>query len=237
MTSYRIPKHFTKYISIIADDREQKSSVIDYLRERDNVFVEIKRLPLGDYFAGNRLLLERKTLKDFAVSLADGRLFKQAVHLANSKYKSVMILEGSGKDLAETGMRREALQGALITVSLILGIPVLRSLSSHETARLILYASRQIEFIVKGAVQRPGNRPKAKRKKQLYLLQGLPGIGRRRAERLLDVFGSVEAVITASCEELQAVDGVGKGLAEKIRWMVSEKVNDYGADELFTFFL
>ena len=218
----------SRHITIMADDREQKSSVVNYLREIDKVSIEIKRLPLGDYFAHSRLLFERKTLKDFAISLVDGRLFKQAVRLTNSNYKSILILEGSGKDLSESGVRREALQGALINISLILGIPVLRSMSPYETAQLIVYASRQIEFISKGALQRHGYRPRGKRKKQLYLLQGLPGVGSQRAERLLDAFGSVEAVITASCEELQLIDGIGKNIAEKIRWIVSEQVQHYG---------
>jgi len=220
-------------ITIMVDDREQKSSVVNYLREIDNVAIEIKRLSLGDYFSHSRLLFERKTLKDFAISLVDGRLFKQATRLANSNYKSILILEGTGKDLTETGVRREALQGALITISLILGIPVLRSMSPYETAQLIVYASRQIEFIAKGALQRHGYRPRGKRKKQLYILQGLPGVGSRRAGRLLDAFGSVEAVITATREELQLIDGIGKNIAEKIKWMVSEQVQPYGkCDEL-----
>jgi ERCC4-type nuclease len=45
------------------------------------------------------LVFERKTLKDFARSIVDGRLFRQAIRLANSKYKSVLILEGTGKEL------------------------------------------------------------------------------------------------------------------------------------------
>lgn len=62
----------------------------------------------------------------------------------------------------------------------------------------------------------------------MYLLQSLPGIGRQRVERLLDTFGSVAAVITAGCEELQSVNGIGAGVAKKIRWMVSEKMIGYG---------
>lgn len=217
-----------KPITIIADDREQKSGVADFLREIINVHIIVKRLPLGDYFAQGKLLFERKTLKDFAVSLVDGRLFKQTIRLANANYKSILILEGTGKDLAETGVRREALQGALINISLIHGIPVLRSINPHETAQLMVYASQQLESIAKSPLQRCGYRPRGKRKRQIYLLQGLPGIGNQRAGRLLDTFGSVEAVITASGEELQSVDGIGQNIAKKIRWLVRDPVPPYG---------
>jgi ERCC4-type nuclease len=69
---------------------------------------------------------------------------------------------------------------------------------------------------------RNGYQPKGKRRRQIYILQGLPGIGRERAIRLLDKFGSVEAVIAADSSALQSVHGIGKGVAEKIRWAVSE---------------
>jgi DNA excision repair protein ERCC-4 len=212
-------------INIIADDREHKSEVIESLIDIENVDVNIRRLSMGDYQVDNRLLVERKTLKDFAVSIIDGRLFKQMIRLANSNSKVILIIEGTASDTAELGMTREAMQGGLITVSLILGIPVLRSKNPSETAKLIVYAGRQIESMAMGGVQRHGYRPKTKRKRQLFILQGLPGVGPERAGRLLARFGSVEAAISASSSELQTVDGIGKSVAEKIKWMVSEPVS------------
>jgi len=212
-------------IHIIADDRECKSEVIKSLLQIEDVKVCTYRLSIGDYQVDNRLIVERKTLKDFAVSIIDGRLFKQMLCLANSNSKAALIIEGTASDTAELGMTREAMQGALITVSLILGIPVLRSKDPSETAKLMVYIGRQIESMAMGGVQRHGYRPKSKRKRQLFILQGLPGIGPGRAGRLLDRFGSVEAAISASSSELQSVDGIGKSIADKIRWAVSGRVS------------
>jgi ERCC4-type nuclease len=139
----------------------------------------------------------------------------------------VLILEGTAIDTVDLGMTREAMQGALITVSLILGIPVLRSKDPSETARLMVFIGRQIESMAGGGMQRHGYRPKTKRKRQLFILQGLPGVGSEKAERLLAMFGSVEAAISASSSELQAVDGIGKSIADKIKWAVSEQVLPY----------
>jgi ERCC4-type nuclease len=75
--------------------------------------------------------------------------------------------------------------------------------------------------MVRGGVHRHGYRPKNKRKRQLFILQGLPGIGPEMAGRLLDNFGSVEAAISAGSSELQSVDGIGKRVAERIKWAVS----------------
>ena len=221
------------HINIIADDREQKSEVIPSLSGIENVSLEIRRLPLGDYQVDNRVIVERKTLKDFALSIIDGRLFRQMIRLANSTFSGVLILEGTIGDTADLGITREAMQGALITVSLILGIPALRAKDSAETAKLIIYIARQLKSMAKGGVYRQGYRPKDKRKKQLFILQGLPGIGPERAGRLLDKFGSVAAVISASSDELKAVYGIGKNVADKIKWAVSEEMKAYGSgDEL-----
>jgi ERCC4-type nuclease len=59
------------------------------------------------------------------------------------------------------------------------------------------------------------------------MLQGLPGIGPDRAARLLDEFGSVEAVLTAAREDLLTVDGIGPVTARGIRWVVSEPTATY----------
>ena len=212
-------------IHITADDREQKSEVIKSLFRTENVAITIRRLPLGDYQIGKRLLVERKTLKDFAISIVDGRLFKQIIRLAKSNSQGMMILEGTAADIVNLNVSRESMQGALITVSLILGIPVLRSKDPSETARLIVYAGCQMKSITSCRIQRHGYRPKGFRKRQQFILQGLPGIGPERAGRLLDHFGSVEAVITARSIELQSVEGIGRRIADRVRWVVSKKAS------------
>ena len=211
-------------VNINVDDREQKSDVIHFLSLIEHVNVGIRRLSIGDYRIDHRLIVERKTLRDFAISIIDGRLFKQTIRLANSNLMGVLIIEGTNRDTADLGITREAMQGALITVSMILGIPVLRSIDAAETAKLLVFMARQINYLANDGIQRHGYRPKNKRKRQVFILQGLPGIGYERAVRLLDTFGSVERVISATGEELQMVEGIGKKIADKIRWVVGEQI-------------
>jgi len=154
-------------------------------------------------------------------------LFGQACRLADSPVWSAIILEGTGRDLATSGMRREAIQGALITLTLYLGIPLLRSRNLEETVRLLLYAARQGRAVASGALPRKGRRYKGKRRVQTHILQGLPGVGVERAKRLLDQFGSIEAVVAASESELTAIDGIGQGTAQAIRWSVQETQSMY----------
>ena len=221
------------FIQIIADDRESKSPVIEALRSQNGVEVTVQRLVLGDYLLDERLLFERKTLRDFAVSLKDGRLFEQGVRLAASPLQKAIILEGRASDLADSGMRREALQGALISLTLFLGIPLLRSADADESARLMLYAARQFDHIARQMPPRlfKGKRPKGKHKTQLRILQSLPGIGPGAAHNLLEQFGSVEAVLAADEQALLDVAGIGVGRAKSIRWAIGEQLAFYENQE------
>jgi ERCC4-type nuclease len=86
----------------------------------------------------------------------------------------------------------------------------------------MLFAARQAHTYAAGALPRHGWRPRGKYARQLYILQGFPNIGPERARRLLARFGSVEAIVNARPEVLRAVTGVGKQVAEKLRWAVEE---------------
>jgi ERCC4-type nuclease len=208
--------------TVVVDDREGFANVAQHFLARSDCEVFIRRLPLGDYYIAGRLLVERKRWPDLVASIVDGRLFRQACRLAASPLHTIVLLEGSEEDVAECAMTREAIQGALISVSVILGIPVLRSRDAEESARFMLYAGRQVQSVISGAVTRAGHRPKSKRRTQLHILQGLPAVGPVRAARLLEKYGTVEGVLTARLEDLTLVAGIGKVAAERIRWAVSE---------------
>ena len=184
--------------------------------------VSTAQLETGDFLINDQWLFERKTIRDLCASLADGRLFKQALRLVQSEYHPVVILEGSSKDIRELSMRREAVQGAIITLTVFLGLPVLRSLAPEETVRLMRYTAEQGDRFAEGGVQRVGVRPKGKKARQLYVLQSLPCIGKKRAKTLLEHFGGVEAVMCASEDDLAEVAGIGAPIAEKIRNLVCE---------------
>lgn len=204
-------------VRVVADDREERGGVIEALRGIGGVAVEVRRLPVGDFLVEERFAVERKTLADFAVSVIDGRLFKQATALARSGRRGILVLEGTGATTAGIGVSRESLQGALITVGVFYGTALLRSRDAEETARLLGFLGRQAQQFAHGSIKRPGSRPRGLRARQLFVLQGLPGLGPGRAARLLDTFGSLQAVATASEEALASVHGVGEKTAAAIR--------------------
>lgn len=219
----------SKPIHIIVDHREANSGVPDALTEIEDITFTFAKLSVGDYEVGDSLVFERKTLPDLIASIKDGRIFRQAKRLAAlpPHKRGAIILEGTSSAISDSAMRREAIQGALITITIFFGIPLLRSMSCEETARLMLYAAHQEQIYKTGALQRKGKRPKGKKKLQLQILQGLPGVGPDRAQQLLDKFGSIEAVLAAGAKELMATKGIGKTTAKAIRWIASEEKATY----------
>jgi ERCC4-type nuclease len=214
-------------VRIVADDRENAGGVIGELRGRIDVALEVRRLAVGDFLVEENFAVERKALRDFAASVIDGRLFKQTATIAAGARRGVIVLEGTASSARELRVPREALQGALITVSVFYGLAVLRAGDAAETARLLIYLGRQAQRFANGALPRPGYRPKGKRARQMFVLQGLPGVGPGRAEKMLERFGSVQGVVVASAEELAAVDGIGETTAAKIRWALAESPARY----------
>jgi len=108
------------------------------------------------------------------------------------------------------------MHGALITVTLLFGLPVLRSTSPEETADLILYAADQLHRRTTRPPHRYGYHPKGLTRQQVFLLQAIPEIGPAKAKTLLDKLGSPFGVASATIEVLQTVDGIGPSAAQKI---------------------
>jgi len=223
----------TVKVRIVADDREGRSACFRALEADDEVELQVRRLAVGDYVVAERLLVERKTVADLAGSLVQGRLFRQAAALAAQvEYSPCVLLEGSAADLTESGVPRHSLLGALTTLAVVFGLPILRSLHGEESARVLVYAGRQLVSRARGAFKRGGYRPKSKRKIQMLMLQAVPGIGPTRAKALLDAFGTLEALLTASSIDLEAVPGMGPETVKNLRWIVSEPGSpEYGWEE------
>ena len=211
-----------KTISIRIDFREQRSGITDELEKLSGAFTfEIGALPTGDYWIGDQIIVERKTLPDFLDSIKTGRIFQQAYRMTQSGKNGLIILEGD-KSLVETSsISRKAVQGALIHLSVFLGIPVIRSLNIRETASLLVHIChqhlqqtlpRQKPVIHRNA----GIRITKKQRQKLFLLQNLQGIGTRKGLALLREFSTIENILKASPVDLTKVRGIGKRLGERI---------------------
>jgi len=208
-------------MKIIVDYREQASGLIDLLRCED-VQIEVRKVSYGDYVINDAITMERKTARDFLVSLVDGRLFSQMSNLKRHCIHPVVLIEGNP---FKTGLDFDdmAIRGALISIQAIWYVPVIYSRSKEETRDIILMIGRQEEAWTDVVPLRGGYRPRRLKSRQLYILQGLPKVGPTVAKRLLEHFGSVLNAINAPVEELMRVDGIGRVSAETIREVLDMK--------------
>lgn len=208
-------------LRVVADVRERGSGVLAALKEPGDVCVSVRRLDVGDYVVDGRVIVERKTLDDLVVSILDARLFRQSSRMLRSPYRPLFIIEGRARDLRRRLARRKV-QGALVTVSLIFDIAVLRTRDPVETAWLLHRIGEQLRVRTARGVAARRPTPRDRRARQLHLLDTIPGVGVGRAERLLDAFGTLTAVLNASESDLAAVRGIGPQTARQIRTFLDE---------------
>jgi Fanconi anemia group M protein len=207
---------------IIIDDREDRSGIGELLEIRGHE-VSRKRLPFGDYLIDGKLVVERKTANDFVISIIDGRLFRQIHNLKRLRLRVVLIIEG---DPYRTGhaIDLNAVRGALISISVVWQVPVIFSSSTEDFTEQLQVMASQMESCRSVMPLRGGYRPRRLKSRQLFILQGLPGVGGKLAWRLLSHFKSVADVFSAGTDELVAVDGIGHVSAERIREVLDIRI-------------
>jgi ERCC4-type nuclease len=141
-------------VHVVVDHRETASEVHRRLLQDPEVEVRVGRLHVGDYLVDGTVKVERKTFDDFQVSIVDGRLFGQANRLSRAAGPGAFILEGS-RSHRRVGLGRHQLQGALVVLSLVFGVPVLRSSGPEETVWLLKAISRQARYPARRFLCRP----------------------------------------------------------------------------------
>ncbi|MDE0707770.1 MAG: helicase-related protein, partial [Candidatus Poseidoniales archaeon] len=128
-------------VIVFIDHREEKSALAARLRQ-EGLTVEIVTLPVGDVKISDQILIERKSTRDFIDSLLDGRLLDQATRLVGAAPRSLLVLEGN--DLFQhRAVNGQAIMGALATLTLDYGLPVVTSADTAETARFIAVSARR----------------------------------------------------------------------------------------------
>ena len=205
------PRH-----QLLVDFSERNAAVLDLARASDDFDVQMMHLPIGDYFIGGGVIVERKTYADFATSLTDGRLFPQAATLARSPHRPVVLLEGP-KPRHMPDVHPHALKGALVSLAVMWRLPVLHARDPEDSMRILGFLARQLAQSAPGILQRYDRKPKRLASRKLYMLQGLPGVGPALANQLLRQFGSIERVITAEETALTQIRGIGPRKAARIR--------------------
>jgi DNA ligase (NAD+) len=135
------------------------------------------------------------------------RLKESILHFASRK---VMNIEGLGDALVTQLLERRLL-------SSVAGIYSLTEEQLLELERIGKKSAQSLLAEIKSSKKLPLNRV-------LFAL-GIRFVGERTAQLLAEAFGSMDALVEASIEELQAVDEVGPRVAEAIHEFFAEEKN------------
>ncbi len=214
-------------IVVYVDNREIGSDVVRELT-RLNARIVPMQLQVADYLASESVAVERKTAEDFLQSIVDKRLFQQVKEITSKYEKPILIIEG--QDLyGRRAIHPEAIRGAIISIAVDFKLPIIWTINSEETARMIYTIARREQTERETRIYVAEKAPGSLREVQERVLTGFPGVDQTLAQRMLNMFNNLEAIFTKSEEELSEVKGLGKKKAERIRKIITSKYNDHNS--------
>ena len=207
-------------VSVYVDQREIRSHVAHAL-EKLGVEIILRTLAVGDYVVSDRVGIERKTADDFLGTFLDGgALFGQISDLVRAYSHPLLIIEGEGL-YTKRQIHPNSIRGALSTIAIDFGVPVLFTKDEEDTAALISVIAKREQVDSKKEINLHGSKTASTLpEQQEYVVSAISEIGPVVAKNLLRHFGSVERIMTASREELMAVELVGPKTADRIREVV-----------------
>ena len=200
--------------------------------------LDIKPLKIGDYIIQPDTVVERKTIRDFCISILDGRLFSQAYRLVNLEERAILMIEGESftKNIpVDIGIKQ--IKGVLITLAQTFHLPILRTLNQEDSAWHLKQLAMQRKRLGQNKGSLHSYTPKKQQTKKEYILRGLPGIGSKLAKELLEEFGSIKNIINASPEALSKINGLGDKKIKEIHDILREEQSEYVITTSSDFFL
>ncbi|MDJ1432803.1 DEAD/DEAH box helicase [Halostagnicola sp. A-GB9-2] len=217
-------------IEIVADQREMDANIARELSKREEIDIRLETLEVGDYVLSDRAVVERKSVADFVDSLVGGdrSVFEQVGAMARHYSRPIVIVEGDGL-YEQRDIHPNAIRGALSSLAVDFGVSILRTEDETDTEELLgVIAGREQETSSREISVHGEKQSKTLAEQQEYVVGSIAEIGPVTARSLLEEFGTVEAVMIASEDELQAADGVGSVTAERIREVIGSDYTGSG---------
>lgn len=214
---------------IIIDSREQNEEQ-EYFK-RNNIPYRTEALSCGDYAAednnGNRVVIERKEIKDYIASLFEGRLDDQLGRLSREDCP-ILFISGELKEYydAVPGTSKftpEQFYGSLASAIVRYG---LRSViwnqcecSHSETLGIIV---KVLNETIKGNIDKIPKRKKREFNNQIGFVRELTGCPQDTAIEMIKHYGTVRKIIEAPLDDLKSFKGMGPKRIERIKMLLDE---------------
>lgn len=217
---------------VVADSNEAAKApkIVRALQKEFNVIID--PLACGDWlFIGSEehrpLLIERKTPTDLVGSMKNGRLVRQLKGLKDFEDKGdiCLLIEGwMGTIQRFTRFDATSVSRFIESIALVWKVPIIPSPNQKWT---ISWFKSKAKAMGKPKEKKLyALRPSARKVLDVgdqarYVLEGIPGIGPKRATVLLRKFGSIKNITNASRDELKKAVGnkTADRIIEVIEWL------------------
>ena len=213
----------TPRAALIVSPRVGRSTLMQTLADA-GFEPDVQELENADIVVSSRVAVALRTVDEFIRGISGGTLQTALAKLKHEYLHPLLIVQGPSQG-AGVQAGNAAVYDALSALLSEFHMPVLSTANASETAAMIGSLRRQEEEKATGKTRSvqtsldPGSR-------QMFLVQGLPNVSATLAQRLLERFGSVKGIADASIEELMAVDGIGRVIAEGIHTVMSKKYRE-----------
>lgn len=211
-----------KKAKIIVDSRELNGGVpkaLDLFCK--DVDFDVQTLEVGDYILSDRVAVERKETDDFWKTIFERKeLFSQLGDLKKSYERAIMILEGDG--LYTRNISPNVVRGILSSIVVDMYIPIIYTTNQLDTAQYLARIAKREQIEERRQLSAHGKRSHMNEDEQReYVISSVCGIGPVFARKLLQHYGSVEAIMTEPEDRLaNSMRGMGPKTAEKFRRIV-----------------
>lgn len=194
-------------LKIAHEEDPKRIKDIKKIAEKRGYDVEVCKLEVGDYlFEDDGVVIEYKTAGDFAASISDNRLFNECYAMKEQYDYCYLVFVNDFKNLFFAGKNRyistPQIYGALESVA-----------TRYAPVQLVPYENRKrslegifniYEKSMKGEmVENPVKVTQMKtniENPDLYLIQSLPGIGSKTANKILDSGGNFLDIVNTNYE-------------------------------------
>jgi len=215
-------------MKIYIDTREKdriKSATRYYTHELKQE-VEVKELEIGDYIftdGENSVCFEFKLINDFITSISNGRVFNQAINMAENYDYHFVVIRGTESERA----KYLAISKNYQTVTVFQYHGAIASLNRYTTV-LEVYTPYINEAYYRMYIQAKKclqNRPivrkfekKHKTPALNYLTYCIYGLNYKRAKLITDTYDlhSLNDLNTLTIDKLKEIDGIGENTAKRI---------------------
>lgn len=215
-------------------DAQEPESMLVRLTELD-LACEVDTMDAGDYLIMGQVIIERKAMFDFVNSIKNKSLEASARRMSELKaergYEKIIVLfEGSmGFLKTHTGMNEMSIWGEMAHLIRDFGISFMMTNSQHATSLFIkslVVQCSNIKPTFYSNVRVPYKKGDTPEDVLASVLVGVPLISEERASILIGHFGSLKRIANATIEELMALPGFGRKMAETVYGTFNYEVPD-----------